>query len=299
MASSATCSAAAVTASVSAAATSLFSLSGKTALITGGGTGIGAAIAKGLAEAGARVVLVGRRELPLQQTANEINASLPNANTNTNTSGNLSAQVKAQVAFALPADILNYDEHTNLIHKAGQLTGQPVTILVNNAGVNVRQPAPDLTPDHWHTSLDLMLTAPFYLAKACSPNFRSQNYGRIVNVASLQSYRAFPDSIPYATAKSGVLGLCRSMAEYFSPVHGYHNVTCNNIGPGYVKTDLTAKVFEDEERAGRLASATILGRNSVPEDLVGTAVYFCSNASSYVTGQTIMVDGGFTSLGLR
>lgn len=89
------------------------------------------------------------------------------------------------------------------------------------------------------------------------------------------------------------------MAEHFSSLYGYHNVTCNNIGPGYVKTELTKKVFEDEERVEKLASATVVGRNSVPEDLVGTAVYLCSNASAYVTGQTIMVDGGFTSLGLR
>ena len=82
-------------------------------------------------------------------------------------------------------------------------------------------------------------------------------------------------------------------------MHGYEGVTCNNIGPGYVKTELTAKVFADSERAGRLADATILGRNSVPEDLVGTAVFLASPASAYMTGQTLMVDGGFTALGLR
>lgn len=96
-----------------------------------------------------------------------------------------------------------------------------------------------------------------------------------------------------------MLGLARAMAEYFSTAHGFENVTCNNIGPGYVKTELTASVFENEERAKKLAEATILGRNSVPEDLVGTAVYLSSKASGYVTGQTIMVDGGFTSLGMR
>mmetsp|Transcript_9398 Transcript_9398/g.13794 ORF Transcript_9398/g.13794 Transcript_9398/m.13794 type:complete len:278 (-) Transcript_9398:60-893(-) len=260
----------------------LFDLSNRTALVTGGGTGIGSALAKGLAKAGAKVVLVGRREAPLVATADAINTA-----------------VGQEVAFPLPADILDYDGHRSLVERAKELTGRPVTILLNNAGVNVRQKATDLTPAHWQQSLDLMLTAPFFLARACSEGFASEGYGRIMNVASLQTHQAFPDSIPYASAKSGLLGLTRALAEYFAPAHGFANVTCNSIGPGYVATELTKSVFEDEARAKRLAEATILGRNSVPEDLVGTAVYLSSQASSYVTGQTIMVDGGFTSLGLR
>ena len=101
------------------------------------------------------------------------------------------------------------------------------------------------------------------------------------------------------SAKSGALGLARSMAEHFSSAHGYENVTCNNIGPGYVRTELTSSVFADEERAKRLADATIIGRNSEPEDLVGPAVFLASKASGYVTGQTLMVDGGFGALGMR
>ena len=268
----------------------LFNLTGRTALITGGGTGIGAAFAKGLAEAGAKVVLVGRREGPLKETAEAINSALFRSNGDDDTDAK---------AFALPGDVLDYDRHPDLVSRAKALTGQPVTILINNAGVNVRKPPEELTPQHWRISLDLMLTAPFFLARACSEGFQSEKFGRIICIASLQTYRAFPDSIPYASAKSGVTGLSRAMSEYFSPAHGFENVTCNNIGPGYVKTALTAKIFADKERAERLADATLVGRNSVPEDLVGTAVYLCSNASSYVTGQTIMVDGGFTSLGLR
>ena len=162
----------------------------------------------------------------------------------------------------------------------------------------MRQTATDLTPQHWGLSLELMLTAPFFLARACSDGFRQEKYGRIINIASLQSYQSFPNSIPYAAAKSGILGLARSMAEHFS-TDGFTNVTVNNLGPGYVKTDLTASVFADEERAQRLADATLLGRNSVPDDLVGPAIFLASPASAYVTGQTLMCDGGFTSLGMR
>jgi len=260
----------------------LFDLSNRTALITGGGTGIGAAMALGLAEAGAKVILVGRRKEPLEATAFDINSKLG-----------------ATVAFAISGDVLKYDTFDSIISQSKELTGKPVTIVVNNAGVNVRLKAPDLTPEHWKLTLDLMLVAPFFVARACADGFKQEGYGRIINTASLQSYQIFSDSIPYAAAKSGVLGLARGMAEYFSSTHGFTNVTCNNIGPGYVKTDLTAKVFDNVEKANKLAESTLVGRNSVPEDLIGTTVYLASSASAYVTGQTIMVDGGFTSLGLR
>lgn len=265
-------------------ATKLFDLTGKVAIVTGGGTGIGAGLAQGMAEAGAKVVLIGRRPDPLNDSAATINEV-----------------VGEERAFALPADVLKYDEHPQLIDAAQSLTGgaAPPTILLNNAGINVRQKAENLTPEHWTVSLDLMLTAPFFLARAMSDAMKQEQYGRIMNIASPQSYLAFPDSIPYAAAKSGNLGLARAMAEYFAPYHGFENVTVNNISPGYVKTELTASVFADTERADRLAQRTLIGRNSVPDDMVGTVVYLASEASNYVTGQTIPVDGGFTSLGLR
>eukprot|EP00956_Cyclotella_meneghiniana_P022950 scaffold43993_cov65-Cyclotella_meneghiniana.AAC.1 len=250
--------------------TKLFDLTGKTALITGGGTGIGAAIAKGLAEAGAKVVLVGRREEPLNETAAKINDMV---------------ETDGVVAFSLPADIMEYDKLPELVDKAKLLAGgTPVTIIVNNAGINVRQTATDLTPQHWGLSLELMLTAPFFLARACSDGFRQEKYGRIINIASLQS--------------------CQEWDIGIGEIHGRtflnrSNVTVNNLGPGYVKTDLTASVFADEERAQRLADATLFGRNSVPDDLVGPAIFLASPASAYVTGQTLMCDGGFTSLGMR
>jgi len=265
----------------------LFDLSHRTALITGGGTGIGSALALGLAQAGAKVVLVGRRPTPLQETAAKINSKL-----------NVSAN-KEPIAFAVPGDVLDFVNIPSIVSQAQDLTQTPVTILLNNAGLNVRKPAEELTPEHWNISQNLMVVAPFYLAMACSKNFQNENYGRIINTASLTSYQTFPNCIPYSVAKSGLLGLTRGLAQHFSPSNGYDNVTCNGIGPGYVETDLTAPVFADTTRAQKLAEATIIGRNSVPDDLVGTAIWLASEASSYVTAQTIMVDGGFGSLGMR
>jgi len=267
----------------------LFGLEGRSAIITGGGTGIGAALAMGLARSGARVILTGRREGPLQTSCAAIQAQLARDG----------FQDVSDRAVAIPCDITKFDQLPGLVESAGSLSGIPPTILINNAGVNVRQTAAALEAHHWHQSLDLMLTAPFELTRALSDNFGSQEYGRVISMASLQSFRAFPDSIPYAAAKSGVLGLTRALSEAYSPAAGFTGVTCNAVAPGYVKTELTAKVFADKDRSQKLADATLLGRNSVPDDLVGAVIFLASPASAYVTGQTLPVDGGFTALGLR
>jgi len=274
-------------------------LDGRCAIVTGGGTGIGAALAMGLARAGAAVALIGRRPEPLEACRTEIlNALLREAGSEAPPSEGNDRLHRRVVAY--PTDVTDLERVSQMLKDVEELTGGiPPTILVNNAGVNFRQPADDLTSEHFHRSFDLMLTAPFMLSRAMSRNFQSQGYGRIINLASLQSYRAFPDSVPYAAAKSGVMGLTRAIAEAYSPAHGDDNVTCNGIAPGFVRTELTAQVFDDPRRADALASSTVLGRNSEPDDLVGTAVYLSSPASSYVTGQIIPVDGGFTALGHR
>ena len=258
----------------------MFSLRGRIALITVGGTGIGAAMARGLAEAGARVVVAGRRAGPLQQTSKSINAAFGE-----------------NTCFPLACDVADLDSASTIVKEATELAGGPPVLLLNNAGVNVRQSAQDLQPSHWRESLDLMLAAPFFLAQACAPGMSAAGYGRIVTTASLQSAQAFPNSIPYAAAKSGVLGLTRALAEAYSPMRGFSGITCNAIAPGFVRTELTASVFANDERAGRLAARTILGRNSVPDDLVGAAVFLCAPASAYMNAQTLYVDGGYTALG--
>ena len=290
----------------------LFSLEGRCAIVTGGGTGIGAALAQGLARAGASVVLTGRREGPLQDCAAQIRHQLAHDEEEYHQkyrqkhSSPKQKQQPAQEAspyerrvVVAPCDITNFDAIPELIHQAHAATGIPPTIFINNAGRNVRQPARNVTVEHWNESTTLMLTAPFVLAQALADHMKHERYGRIISLASLQSYQAFPDSIPYAASKAGILGFTRALAEAYAPIHGYDGVTVNAIAPGYVQTELTKSVFADPERSQRLADATILGRNSVPDDLVGAVVFLASPAAAYITGQTIPVDGGFTALGLR
>mmetsp|Transcript_17308 Transcript_17308/g.40222 ORF Transcript_17308/g.40222 Transcript_17308/m.40222 type:complete len:285 (+) Transcript_17308:180-1034(+) len=268
----------------------MFSLKGKTAIVTGGGSGIGAALAMGLARAGANVAIVGRRLEPLETTVQAIQNQLAKDN-NDNNETTTTPQI-----IAVPCDITDTSSLPSLVEQAHQQTAVAPTILVNNAGVNVRQPAEDLTPEHWERSLNLMVTAPFFLTRAMVPHMQQQGYGRIISVASLQSYQAFPNSIPYATAKSGILGWTRAVAQAYGSDEK-SDITANAIGPGFVKTELTETVFADQERADKLAQSTILKRNSLPQDLVGATVFLASPAASYITGQTLMVDGGFTSLG--
>lgn len=265
-------------------------MEGRSCIVTGAGTGIGPALATGLARAGAAVVLTGRRQSVLEAAVRQIQAQLDVDDEN---------DTKSRRVFASPCDITQFDQIADLVADTEYLTGIPPTILINNAGTNALQKAENLTSEHWHTALELMLTAPFMLTRAMSDHMKVERYGRVINLASLQSFVAFPDSIPYAAAKTGVLGLTRSLAEVYSAIHGYDNVTCNAITPGYVQTDLTQSVFANVDQSERLASATILGRNSVPDDLTGAVVFLSSPAASYVTGQTLVVDGGFTTLGMR
>ena len=267
----------------------MFSLEGRSCIVTGGGTGIGAALATVLARAGAAVVLVGRRQAVLQETTTQIQATLDATNTDSTTR-------QPPRAFCIPCDVSDFTSIAAVVKETEYLTGIPPTMLVNNAGTNVRQKAEDLTSDHFAQSFNLMLTAPFLLTRAMSGNMQKAKHGRVLNIASMQSFRAFPDSIPYAACKSGVLGLTRALAEAYSPAYGFEGVTVNAIAPGYVHTQLTQAVFEDEQRSQTLAAATILGRNSVPDDLAGACLFLCSPSASYITGQTLNVDGGFSAL---
>jgi gluconate 5-dehydrogenase len=137
----------------------------------------------------------------------------------------------------------------------------------------------------------LLLGAPFFLTQALAPAMKSRGWGRILNVASLQSFRAFANSAPYGAAKGGIVQLTRAIAQAWSP----HGITCNAIGPGFFPTALTAPVFANAEAASRNAAQTFIGRNGELNDLHGTTVFLASDASAYITGQTIMIDGGFSA----
>ncbi len=247
---------------------SRFSLEGRIALVTGGSSGIGFAIAEALHGAGASIVLCARRAEALQDAVDRLGSR----------------------AAACTGDVTERAQHAALAARAAAPFGAP-DIVVHAAGLNARQPWDRVDDAAWDSQIESMLAAPFFLSRALLPAMRGRGWGRVLNIASLQSVRAMPDSIPYGAAKGGVMQATRAMAEAW----GRFGITCNAIAPGFFPTALTAPVFADADRAARLAAQTCLGRNGRLEDLQGAAVFLCSPAADYVTGQTLFVDGGFTA----
>lgn len=249
----------------------LFDLSGRVAVVTGASSGIGRSLAGAMAGAGARVVLVARREDALAEAVKEIDPG-------------------GGQAAAVPADL---SDHRRLEEPVGRFAvpfGAP-DILVNAAGVNFREPVDDISPESWDATLSINLATPFFLARALIGGMKDKGWGRVINIASLQSERAFANGLAYGASKGGVAQLTRAMAEAWSG----DGINCNAIAPGFFPTELTASVFADAERAETNARQTAIGRNGRLEDLHGVAVFLASRASDYVTGQVIYVDGGFTA----
>ena len=247
---------------------SLFDVSGKVACVTGASSGLGRRAATALAQAGASVVGVARRSADLEQWRRE--------------AGGQTAAVTADLA-----------DREALSAVAGNIAGPfgPPQILVHAAGINTRETADEVTSEGWDITLSLNLSLPFFLSKAFVPAMREKGWGRIVNFASLQTTRAFPGGIAYGASKGGIGQLTRAMAEAWSK----DGINANAIGPGFFPTELTAAVFGDEERAKRNAAQTCVGRNGDLTDIDGPLLFLCSDASAYVTGQVLMVDGGFTA----
>lgn len=247
---------------------SLFDLTGRVACVTGASSGLGRRAAVALAAAGASVVGVARRADALSGLCAEI--------------GERGASVTADIS-----------DRAGLSEVVARITapfGAP-DIVVHAAGLNTRQAADDVTPDGWDRTVAINLSAPFFLSQALVPAMKARGWGRIVNFASLQTTRAFPGGIAYGATKGGVGQLTRAMAEAWSR----DGITANAIGPGFFPTELTAAVFDDPERAARNAAQTCIGRNGQMEDIDGPLLFLCSEASGYVTGQVLMVDGGFTA----
>lgn len=246
----------------------LFDLTGKVAVVTGASSGLGRRSATVLAAAGAQVVAVARRADALADLANEL----------------------GDVCVPVQADLADRSDWPDCAKRVAVPFGDP-DILVHAAGINTRQEADDITLEAWDTTLDLNLAAPFFLAQALVPAMRKRGWGRIVNFASLQSYRAFPAGLSYGASKGGIAQMTRAMAQAWSQ----YGITANAIGPGFFRTELTAAVFADPERAARNAAQTCIGRNGEVSDMDGPMLFLCSDASAYVTGQILMVDGGFTA----
>ncbi|MEU5718023.1 SDR family oxidoreductase [Streptomyces sp. NPDC020403] len=248
----------------------LFSLDGRVAVVTGGSSGIGRGIAGALAHAGASVVLVARREAELARAAGELTAA-----------GCRAAWVSA--------DLGSTDGARAAGDSAAAVFGEP-DILVNCAGINLRPPMGELEEEVWDTTMTVNLKAPYLLGLRYGPGMAERGYGRMIHITSQQAHRAFVRSGAYGVSKGALESLARSQAEAWSP----HGVTCNTLVPGFVMTPLNERLSSDPDQVAALAARTMVGRNGLAEDFAGAAVFLASAASSYVTGQSVFVDGGFS-----
>lgn len=246
----------------------MFNLEGKTACVTGASSGLGRRAADTLLAAGVRVVGVARRGDIL-------------ADWSSSHDGN---------ADFVEGDLSDRSKLAEIAASVSNVFGAP-DILINAAGINTREAADNVTAEGWNKTFDLNLATPFFLAQSFVPDMKEKGFGRIINFASLQSYRAFPGGVSYGASKGAITQLTRSMAEAWSR----YGITANALAPGFFRTELTAAVFDDPDRAARNADQTCIGRNGEPSDIDGPVLFFASEASGYVTGQTLMVDGGFTA----
>jgi gluconate 5-dehydrogenase len=256
---------------VSAFLDGLFSLEGRVALVTGGSSGIGRAMAGALGRAGAQVVVLARGEAALADAAARLRAD-----------GSQAAWVSADLAD--PAGL------ERAADAAVGPFGEP-DIVVNAAGLNIRPPLAALTVADWNRLMAVNLTAPFLLGQRFGPPMAERGWGRIINIASQQAVRAFGHSGGYGASKGGLVSLTRSQSEAWAA----RGVCCNAISPGFVITPLTREAASDPARSAALAARTMIGRNGEAGDFEGIAVFLASRASDYVTGQVIFVDGGFSA----
>ncbi|MFT4793537.1 MAG: gluconate 5-dehydrogenase [Paracoccaceae bacterium] len=247
----------------------LFDLSGKTALITGSGSGIGFALARGLARHGASVIVNGRDAAKAEAAAAEITAE------------GLSARA---AAFDVTDPIAVGDAVAALDDET------PIDILINNAGVQIRGPLEDFADDDWNKLMQVHLTAPFLMSKAVAKRMIPRKAGKIINIASVMAELARPGVAPYTAFKGGVRNLTRGMATDWAK----HNIQINAIAPGYYKTPLNQSLVDDPAFSEWLCKRTPAGRWGDTEELVGAAVFLAAPASSFVNGHTLFVDGGLT-----
>ncbi len=245
-----------------------FDLTGRAAIVTGGGGGIGLAIAEGLVAAGARVLISGRDAAKGEAAARRLGAN---------------------AAFSA-ADLARKADCDRLVADAAARFGR-LDILVNNAGTTVRKPPQDFTEAEWHQVLDTNLAAAFFLAQAAYPHFRKAGQGKIVNIASMNALLSAPHNVPYAASKSGMAGLTRGLAVAWAA----ENIQVNAILPGWIETEMGASArAQIPGLAEAVAARTPAGRWGQPRDLAGLAVFLSSPASDWVTGTSIPADGGYS-----
>ncbi len=248
--------------------TDLFDLSGRVAVVTGGGTGLGKGMAAGLAQAGALVVLAGRRQSVVDQTAEEIRGM-------------------GGKAVGMALDVTGIKALPAFFEMVARRHGR-LDILVNNAGTNRRASALEYSEADWDTVMDLNLKAVFFCSQAAGRIMKEQGGGKIINTASLASTYTSSNQSAYAPSKGGVKQLTQHLALELAPFR----INVNAIGPGWYRTPLNNDLFRDEGWARGVTAMVPWGRTGTPEDLMGATIFLASRASDYITGQIIYVDGG-------
>lgn len=249
-----------------------FRLEGKAALVTGGSKGLGLAMAYALAEAGADIALCSRNLEEAHQAAQEITAKT------------------GRKAVGYRADVTDKDDVRELAQFCRDELGK-IDILLNNAGVNVRKPTPELTEGDWNSVLDISVKGSFLCAQEFMPEMIARKWGRVVMLGSIMSFVSLPGRAAYATAKSALIGLTRTLALEGAP----HGVTVNCLCPGPFETPMNRVLMNDPEAYKAFLSKIPLGRWGQPEELGGAIVYLCSDASAFMTGTTLTLDGGWTA----
>ncbi|WP_447912392.1 SDR family NAD(P)-dependent oxidoreductase [Microbacterium phyllosphaerae] len=248
----------------------LFSLDGRTAVVTGGSSGIGRGIATALAKAGASTVIVARGETRVEETVAEL------------------ADAGCRAAGVV-GDLSTREGIRAVADAAAVPFGEP-DILVNSAGINIRPPFAEITEDDWDATMTVNALAPFLLGQRYGTGMAERGFGRLIHISSQQAHRAFVGSGIYGVSKGAVESLMRSEAEAW----GGTGVTSNTLVPGFVLTPLNARLQEDPAQIAALAARTMIGRNGLPTDFAAAAVFIAGAGSSYVTGQSLFIDGGLS-----
>ena len=253
----------------------LFSLEGKVAVVTGGTSGIGRALSLGLADAGADVIATARRQQQVDETAKEIEA-------------------RGRKTLRMASDVGDRASLEKLLAATLEAFGK-VDILVNCAGMIKRRPTIDLPEEEWNNILNVNLTGTLRACQVFGRSMLERGYGRIINIASLNSFVALSEVAAYAASKAGVASLTRSLAVEWSK----KGVTVNAVAPGVFRTDLNAQLLDSTPRGQELLMRTPMGRFGKTEELIGAVVYLASDSASFVTGQILVVDGGFLASGVN
>jgi NAD(P)-dependent dehydrogenase (short-subunit alcohol dehydrogenase family) len=249
----------------------LFDLSGKVAVVTGTSRGLGQYFGRALAKAGADLVITSRDKSRLADFQEEI-------------------EDLGRKALPVQLDVLNQSDIKNMVGAAIAEYGK-IDILVNNAGLNIRQPATEFTWDNWDTVLETNLKGAFFVAQAVGKEMIKRQYGRIVNIGSCTCVFGMEGIGPYCASRGGMLQVSRSLAAEW----GRHGITVNVLAPGWFKTAQNKVLYDNKPWVEYITDRIPLGRPGQPNDLDGTAIFLASDASAYVTGQILLVDGGFTT----